>query len=99
MEQALKSELSGDFLKLTLAIGELFRYNTRAVFHFLRFTFASLVECVQNQTAYFAKQLHDADERTFIRILVSRSEIDLANIMKEYERLYDRTLQSDIKVS
>lgn len=63
------------------------------------------VECVQSPTTYFAKQLNKAmkgsgtDDQTLIRIIVSRSEIDLGNIKTEYEKLYDRTLESDVKVS
>ncbi|KAK7598122.1 hypothetical protein V9T40_006357 [Parthenolecanium corni] len=81
IEQALKSELSGDLLNLTLAI----------------------VECVQSPVAYFAKQLNRAmkgtgtDDQTLVRVIVNRSEIDLGDIKKEYERLYDRTLESDVK--
>lgn len=38
------------------------------------------------------------DDATLIRIIVSRSEVDLENIKREFERLYDRTLLSAVKV-
>lgn len=81
IEQALESELSGELLLAMMA----------------------LVECVQNPAAFFAKRLHSAlagagtDDKTLIRIIVSRSEIDLGTIKKEYERLYDKTLESAVK--
>lgn len=63
-----------------------------------------IVECVQSPAAYLAHCLHDAvdgvgtDDATLIRIIVSRSEIDLGNIKEEYERIYNRTLLSAVKV-
>ncbi len=64
-----------------------------------------LVECVQSPPAFFAKRLNDAmsgagtDDTTLIRIIVSRSEIDLGTIKAEYERIYNRTLLSAVKVN
>nr|CAD7589909.1 unnamed protein product [Timema genevievae] len=83
IEQALESEISGELLEAMLAI----------------------VECVQSPPNYFAKRLHWAvagagtNDGTLIRIIVSRSEIDLGNIKREYERLYDKTLESAVKVT
>lgn len=63
------------------------------------------VECVQSPPAFFAKRLRNAmagggtDDVTLVRVIVSRSEIDLGNIKDEYERLYDKTLESAIRVS
>lgn len=39
------------------------------------------------------------DDNTLIRIIVSRSEIDLNAIKREFERMFDRTLLSAVKVS
>lgn len=81
IEQALKNELDGELLDAMLAI----------------------VECVQCPPAFFAKRLHDAmagagtEDTTLIRIIVSRSEIDLGTIKDEYERIYDKTLESVVK--
>lgn len=83
IEQALQSEMDGSILEGLLAI----------------------VECVQSPAAFLAQRLHKAiegagtDDRTLIRIIVSRSEIDMGNIKAEYERIYDRTLHNDVKVT
>lgn len=63
------------------------------------------VECVQSPAAFFARRLFQAmdglgtDDTTLIRIIVSRCEIDLQNIKDEFERMYDRTLLSAVKVT
>lgn len=62
------------------------------------------VECVENAAAWFAQRIHAAmegagtEDKTLIRIIVSRAEIDLGSIKQEYERIYDKTLESDLKV-
>lgn len=43
-------------------------------------------------------QRHGTCEDTLIRVLVSRSEVDLKKILEEYRAMYDTTLQEDILV-
>jgi len=81
IEQALKAEMSGELLTGLLA----------------------LVRSVLNRPKYFAERLEVAmkgfgtDDTALIRIIVSRCEIDLANIKQEYENIYGRTLLSAVK--
>ncbi|XP_070706712.1 annexin A1-like isoform X2 [Pempheris klunzingeri] len=61
-----------------------------------------IVKCAWNTPAFFAEKLHLAMkghgtcEDTLIRVLVSRSEVDLKRIMEEYRAMYDVSLQEDI---
>uniref|UniRef100_A0A336M5A5 Annexin n=1 Tax=Culicoides sonorensis TaxID=179676 RepID=A0A336M5A5_CULSO len=81
IEQALKHEMSGDLKK----------------------ALDTIVEVAQSPPTYFARRLFKSmdgmgtDDKTLIRILVSRCEFDLGNIKREYEKLYNKTLLSSVK--
>lgn len=61
-----------------------------------------IVKCAWNTPAFFAEKLHKAMDRhgtceeTLIRVLVSRSEVDLKKIVQEYRAMYGVSLQDSI---
>ena len=64
----------------------------------------NLIDCARDIPAYFAKKLHEFIEYTYgpkdhsiIRVIVSRSEIDLNLIKKRYKELYNRSLKEAVK--
>eukprot|EP00794_Sanderia_malayensis_P012776 gene12776-14087_t len=76
IENSIDREMSGDLKKGMLTI----------------------VQCVKNTPAYFAERLYKSmkglgtDDSTLIRVCVSRSEIDMAQIKKEFANMYGQTL-------
>ncbi|XP_034752784.1 annexin A1-like isoform X2 [Etheostoma cragini] len=62
-----------------------------------------IVKCSWNTSAFFAEKLHHAmknagtNEDTLIRVLVSRSEVDLKKIVQEYKAMYGVSLQEAIR--
>ncbi|MPC98344.1 Annexin A11 [Portunus trituberculatus] len=63
----------------------------------------ALFQCLNNRHAYLASALHKAmagpgtKDRDLIRLIVSRAEVDLLNIKEEYFKMYNKTLESDVK--
>ncbi|XP_058059450.1 annexin B9 isoform X1 [Anopheles bellator] len=65
--------------------------------------FKAIVRCVRSKVQYFAKRLHNSmaglgtNDKTLIRIIVSRSEIDLGDIKEAFQEMYGKSLESWIK--
>lgn len=61
------------------------------------------MRCALNRPRYYAEKLEAAmkgfgtDDSTLVRIIVSRAEIDLGNVKKEYQDLYRKTLYDAVK--
>ncbi|KAJ7425750.1 Annexin A4 [Willisornis vidua] len=79
--ESIKSEMSGDLEDALLAV----------------------VKCMRNKPAYFAERLYKSmkglgtDDSTLIRVMVSRSEVDMVYIRKEFLSMYGKSLHSFIK--
>uniref|UniRef100_A0A7N6AZ27 Annexin n=1 Tax=Anabas testudineus TaxID=64144 RepID=A0A7N6AZ27_ANATE len=62
----------------------------------------AVVKCIKNTPAYFAERLYKAmkgagtKDKTLIRIMVSRSEVDMLDIRQEYIKKYGKSLFADI---
>ncbi|XP_075622806.1 annexin A6 isoform X2 [Balearica regulorum gibbericeps] len=81
IERSIRGELSGDFEKLMLAV----------------------VKCIRSTAEYFAERLYKAmkglgtSDNTLIRIMVSRSEIDMLDIREVFRTKYEKSLYNMIK--
>ncbi|XP_025019725.1 annexin A6 isoform X3 [Python bivittatus] len=69
----------------------------------VRDAFLAIVRSVKNKQAFFADKLYKSmkgagtDDQTLIRIIISRSEIDLLNIRREFWEIYDKSLHHMIE--
>ena len=81
MEETIESEMSGNLKDGMLAI----------------------VRCAKSKVDYFATLMYGAmkgagtDDNALIRLIVSRSEIDMADIKKAFERIYKKPLAESVK--
>ncbi|KAI3353327.1 hypothetical protein L3Q82_019865, partial [Scortum barcoo] len=82
IEESIKRETSGSLRDLLLAV----------------------VKCARSVPAYFAETLYHSmkgagtDDNTLIRVMVSRSEVDMLDIRTEFRRMFAGSLFSMIKV-
>lgn len=80
IEQAIENEFSGDIKKGLLAI----------------------VKCVKNRAGFFAEQLYKSmkglgtDDGRLIRLVVTRSEIDMGEIKESFKQAYGESLEDFI---
>uniref|UniRef100_A0A673IJU9 Annexin n=1 Tax=Sinocyclocheilus rhinocerous TaxID=307959 RepID=A0A673IJU9_9TELE len=80
IEKSIEREMSGDLESGMLAV----------------------VKCTKNTPAYFAERLYKAmkgagtKDRTLIRIMVTRSEVDMLDIRQEYMKNYGKSLYTAI---
>ncbi|XP_066601732.1 annexin B9-like [Prorops nasuta] len=80
IEAAIENEFSGDIKKGLLAI----------------------VKCVKNRPGFFAEQLHKSmkglgtDDSRLIRLVVTRSEVDMGEIKQEFSKLFGESLEDCI---
>lgn len=81
IEEAIEGEMSGDVKEGMLAV----------------------VSAVRSKPLYFAEKLYKSmkgagtDDRTLVRVMVSRSEVDMLDIKEAFERTYEQTLESFIE--
>ncbi|GAB1606567.1 annexin A6-like [Argonauta hians] len=81
IEDVIKAEMSGDLKNSMLAI----------------------IQCIRNKSMHFANSLYEAmkglgtDDRTVVRIIVSRCEVDMVQIKEEFQKKYKKSLGNFLK--
>lgn len=81
IDKAVKKEMSGDVERAFLAVARVAR----------------------NPAAYWAKRLHETmagagtHDRSLIRVVVNRSEVDMADVKAQFQQMFGKTLESFIR--
>ncbi|CAF4598629.1 unnamed protein product, partial [Rotaria socialis] len=61
-----------------------------------------LITCIRDRPSFFAERIHKAvvglgtNDSTLIRVIVTRSEIDLVQIKERYQQMYKHSLTQDV---
>ncbi|CAF1585289.1 unnamed protein product [Adineta ricciae] len=64
--------------------------------------YIALVTCIRDRPSFFAERIHKAvsglgtKDSTLIRVIVTRSEIDLAQVKMRYQQMFNRSLAHDV---
>lgn len=114
METVIRSEFSGDMANLLLDISELIQAASHVNLDSNDDINGDLIELVfwtnlpvqysKNKVTYLAQRLHytmdgaETLDHSLMRLIIGRCEIDLGDVKVEYQRLYGRTLASDVSV-
>ncbi|XP_076822782.1 annexin A7-like isoform X2 [Clavelina lepadiformis] len=108
LEDDVADDTSGDFRKFVYPLS---RLTGETITTFIDREFSgdaasalkSAVKCAYCMPGFLAERLHKSmdgistNDDTLIRIIVGRSEVDLADIKKEFEAKYNKSLESKIK--
>ena len=107
IESAIENEFSGDIEKGLIAIGKMNLKKWLA--HWIhgnvnsRFCLIA-VKCVNDRAGYFAEQLYKSmkglgsEDRRLIRLVVTRSEVDMKEIKQAFMENYGQSLENFISV-
>ncbi|CAI2729884.1 unnamed protein product [Schistosoma spindalis] len=110
LKQDIRIDESKSYAHLRVVFNEYIRIGRHTVEDTLKFRMSgntlsallSIVRCIQNKQRYFAEKLFKAmqcaetADKALIRIIVTRCEIDLKNIMKEFYKITETTLDECI---